>query len=597
MKTKLLRFVFFILALSATSIASSYANNRSAFSNFFFFGDSISDVGNIKIYTNAGGPIWVQDLMSRFGLSISPSKFGGNDFAYGDALTAGNNVVPNIPSLYDQVNQQIARSPGGELDSHAFYSILGGANDIAQFVLSGGFFGNGPGQAAVNMVSVANNLYIHGARYILLMNLPEAGYLSYPPAARAQVLANVAIFNSRLAQQFNDLDYDVVQADLRTLAARALANPTAYGFRTDAPTTPCPDNAGPCTGYFFAQDGVHPTTDAHHVIADYVYSILTAPNYYAALAENSRAVLRAENQPLIQQMTFLQNNGDMTGKWSPFINGNYAEITPPFNSTRNFTKFDSNYSALGIGTSYGVNSNWLLGAALAGNHSHTDFDTHSAQFTANSGTLNLYADYLYNRAYINGIASFTHTNFDNIDRFFNLGTKLVTTHGDTSGNQYGLNFNMGDNLIQGAQINSGPIANVELQRINVSGYTENSDEDEASIAYRGDHLNSFITGLGWQILGSKQLQNDVVLIGQVYASANKEWQGGDRRIGLHVVSLPGSHGSLPVFLPRPFFGEAGINVGANFTPRFSATVGGQLLAGQYHLRQYLLTAALNYQFL
>src|SRR3954468_5021943 len=57
--------------------------SASAFEHLVVFGDSLSDTGNAGRFSN--GPVWVEYLADRLGLTLSPSQRGGSNFAVGGA--------------------------------------------------------------------------------------------------------------------------------------------------------------------------------------------------------------------------------------------------------------------------------------------------------------------------------------------------------------------------------------------------------------------------------------------------------------------------------------------------------------------------------
>src|SRR5262245_19980131 len=91
--------------LMAGTLALVVASPADAqFSNFYVFGDSLSDMGSFKpllpagrgLFTTNPGPIWALPFAQHFGLSASPANQGGNDYAYGGANVTATPGYPNI---------------------------------------------------------------------------------------------------------------------------------------------------------------------------------------------------------------------------------------------------------------------------------------------------------------------------------------------------------------------------------------------------------------------------------------------------------------------------------------------------------------------
>jgi outer membrane lipase/esterase len=129
------------LLISASAAASQ-------FSQVIVFGDSLSDNGNISLATNPAlqpplrfttnpGLVGIEHVASHLGFTLQPSLTGGTDYAWGGAgvLTNSPGTPASVPTLTAQVGAYLA---GGTVDSHALYSIWGGANDIFYAATSAG---------------------------------------------------------------------------------------------------------------------------------------------------------------------------------------------------------------------------------------------------------------------------------------------------------------------------------------------------------------------------------------------------------------------------------------------------------------------------
>jgi len=91
-----------IAAAVALSLAAGIASAQ--FSNFYSFGDSLSDVGSFRplpIFPPDAGtattnpqPLWTSWLAQRYGLSSTPANQGGNNYAEVGARVAQNPGSP-----------------------------------------------------------------------------------------------------------------------------------------------------------------------------------------------------------------------------------------------------------------------------------------------------------------------------------------------------------------------------------------------------------------------------------------------------------------------------------------------------------------------
>lgn len=276
-----------------------------AYSEAYFFGDSLADAGNNAIvfdgvfpflppgtlrtstpipapdfvpvlpyasnrYSN--GPVWTEQFAGRLGVSAVPFLAGGTNYAFGGARTwPANSGFP--PSVVDQVSFFV-QSQGGRLPVDALYVVEAGANDardIVQAALQGrdamplvsGYF-----QGTFTAITDLQNA---GAGHILVANIPDIGrtpeYLARGQTAAQAATTVASLMNDVLSQALATYTPGVRTLDLFGLMDRVIAAPGAYGF-TDV-TSACAYTpaciADPETTLFW--DAIHPTTAGHAVIA------------------------------------------------------------------------------------------------------------------------------------------------------------------------------------------------------------------------------------------------------------------------------------------------------------------------------------------
>ncbi len=138
-----LLFSAVLLCLVLSPIAAQAANPT--FSNIYVFGDSYNDVGNLFIGSGgtvpgapyykgrfSNGPLWIEHIGNTWGIPITPSLAGGNDYAFGgaevtaDVPVGGGKFIPSVPH---QVAQYLLDHKG-KADPNALYILEGGGNDI-----------------------------------------------------------------------------------------------------------------------------------------------------------------------------------------------------------------------------------------------------------------------------------------------------------------------------------------------------------------------------------------------------------------------------------------------------------------------------------
>jgi phospholipase/lecithinase/hemolysin len=280
--------------VTSAVLASASSTAFASYSEVVFFGDSLTDTGNLyassgntipasSAYDNgrfSNGPLWSERLAASLGASASPSLSGGTNYAWAGATVQDyGRLQPEIPQ---ELGMYFAQT-GGVASSSALYVILGGANDINDAGKNPATAGANIFMAATAIDNMVEALYLAGARNILVGNLPDIGLTPQAIAGGPAVVAGATgltnLFNGTLQGLLADteakdagLDIDVL--DLYGLMNSAVANPAAYGFTnvTDA----CYDGAVGAGGgnicaspdsYLF-WDAFHPSARAQSLMAD-----------------------------------------------------------------------------------------------------------------------------------------------------------------------------------------------------------------------------------------------------------------------------------------------------------------------------------------
>ncbi|HUA79103.1 MAG TPA: autotransporter domain-containing protein [Dyella sp.] len=188
------------LALGMVGAAHATGNPNSTFSSVIVFGDSLSDAGNISLatdpsiqppleFTTNPGAVVVQNVAAALGHPISASLAGGTDFAWGGAGINNNSpgTPSTVPTITTQVNDYLATN---SVNSHALYTMWGGANDIFNAATSVGAAAAAQQLiaqtiAAQTQLAIANNVIPNTAPAI------AAFQAQITPTVTAQVTAGV----------------------------------------------------------------------------------------------------------------------------------------------------------------------------------------------------------------------------------------------------------------------------------------------------------------------------------------------------------------------------------------------------------------------
>jgi outer membrane lipase/esterase len=293
-----------------------------------FFGDSVSDTGNVLSLTTAfapppfpnfpgapgrfsNGPVWAETLAAAVGFSTAsaPSNqlftgaqvipvgpLGGQNYSFGGARTGLGGSAAATTGLFGQLvawnGATFSTSLSRAADPNALYVLMFGGDDMRDFRSGVGGALN-PLQAAGNVLTAVGLLAQAGAQHFLISNLnnlghtPEAVLLGLVPQSTAVSLA----FNAALAVGEAQLDAQFLAAtginlDLRTLDLFGLGeaifddavNNGGAVFGIMNVTAPC---IGPAAGVYFSpgsvdincavsafSDPLHPTAAVHRLIGD-----------------------------------------------------------------------------------------------------------------------------------------------------------------------------------------------------------------------------------------------------------------------------------------------------------------------------------------
>src|SRR4051794_4847682 len=152
--------------------------------SLYVVGDSLSDSGNAFILTGgfppapyaqraSNGPVAVEQLAARLGLTLTPSELGGTNYAVVGATT-GPVTIPRPPGVTDnsaavdyaqpklfgtglleQVNDILKTGPIAD-PAGTLFVVWGGANDLALNPLGADPIGN--------LATIVSKLYADGAR-------------------------------------------------------------------------------------------------------------------------------------------------------------------------------------------------------------------------------------------------------------------------------------------------------------------------------------------------------------------------------------------------------------------------------------------------
>ncbi|MEE4261876.1 MAG: SGNH/GDSL hydrolase family protein [Desulfobacteraceae bacterium] len=265
-----------------------FSTSAFAYSQIVAFGDSLSDNGNIFDLTLeltgeeyppapyydgrfSNGPVWVDYLAQDLGVDLLDMAYGGaRTYGHPASATGTDNTGYDLGFSW-QVDQYLTMT-NDMADPNALYTVWIGGNDLLNLD------GNRPGKvilnAAINIGHAIGDLYAAGATDIVLMNMPDLGAtpLLNGTEETSQYGENLSKrFNCSLAITQAIMEWYLPDLNLFSIDIFSLMDEfIASGVFADTTNMGILDQAN-ADDYLF-WDAIHPTTYAHSLIADAVYS-------------------------------------------------------------------------------------------------------------------------------------------------------------------------------------------------------------------------------------------------------------------------------------------------------------------------------------
>lgn len=327
--------VRFVLLLSLCCLLPSIAAAQvPQFDCFYVFGDSLADNGNVLMQTTAAqmdppvppsatphrmyfngrfsnGYIGFEYLWQRltghqpgsdlalkpFLASLLTSKGCAVDFAFGGTGTPLIDKTPggfSSPGLKGQIELFRLALRGRKPSRHALYAISTGANDYRDDPFN---VPMDPAEVVRNIESAIVALYEMGARDVMVIDLPDLGRipansgdpnataisgvhngLLYEALTRIQArYSKLHLITVKLDPLFEELR-ESMEAEIPMIEAFSQAPPGMSGclFINPASCIDMPPIVFNASFGFLFWDVVHPTTEAHRYLGDYMYQQLAS---------------------------------------------------------------------------------------------------------------------------------------------------------------------------------------------------------------------------------------------------------------------------------------------------------------------------------
>lgn len=602
------------------------------FTGVFIFGDSLSDAGYFRPallglgvpanvasmlgrFTTNPGPVWSEIVSQRYGVTPRASNDNaGNIFAQGGARVAVSSASTPPGAAQRPVSTQITEflSRTGGADPGALYGVWAGANDIFQTLpaISGGTVDPTvfiPQLAGANIQQIGR-LRAAGARYILVFNLPDLGitpqFTALGAATAGAATALAANYNTALFAGLQSNGISVIPVDTFSLLNDVRANAAAFGFTNITgvacgpfpPFAPTGGNSqfcnatnlvaqGAATSYLFA-DGVHPTTGAHRVVADYVVSLIEGPQQYSLLAE---APLRSrESHIRTLDAGLMTGSQGEVGKWTAFaaVDGGKFDI----DASGINPQLKSDQKSVSVGFTIRTSDAMTVGVALGKSENEASFGGGLGKFDTDENVISAFASIKSGGFYANAALSVADVKFENVQRNIQLGQVLRTATGNTNGSNssghvaLGYDFNVG-------KLTFGPQVSITSQNITVNDITE-AGAGSANLKILKQERNSTVTSAG--LRASLDLGKLTPFARVTY---DQEQRGSPRDIGATPLSVAtGNVYTMPGYVGDERWSTATVGLRGVVGQRLGFSLAYSAVQGKSGVKQDGFAANVAFQF-
>ena len=524
------RHLRFFLAIA---ILFGFAGNGWAqtFNSVVTFGDSLSDSGNIAqstgllpagtSFTTNPDPVWAEIVAETLGAPVTNSLAGGTNYSWGGACVNPNGPCEHpVPTTEQQINQHLS---GARADPDTLYMIWGGVNDISAVAEGNQSGPQGVLRAAEAYVDQIQGLQDAGARYVVVLNLPDVGKTLSAQragaAAAAGLSALTSAYNEALDTGLGSLEHGIIPVNASALMDEIIADPETYGFTNidDIACTPGSNPERPNGGqesivcgptdsgylspprtdetYLFADD-FHPSGAAHATVANMVISTITAPVQVSLGGEGAVEVARVHRDAVFTERMLDLGSNRSAGKWHSYARGHLGKYE--LESLSHLGETQAETRVLTLGTDYRIGDEFYLGAALSlGNH---DYDVSGAGINSIVVTGSLHGTLIYDVFYLSGAFNAGGASID-IDRSIRLGSALRTEHGSTSSYQFGTDVEGGWILGASESYRHNLFLGLGWLNQKIDGYSENGSTS-TSMNFSDFERNSLVARAGYQFKGS-----------------------------------------------------------------------------------------------
>ena len=606
--------------LLAMACAQAYAAPNS-YTSFVVFGDSLNDAGTFadtggpagatQRYTNRTGPVYL-DGSGEF-RSLNSTQILGGKLGYSADQTASSNSAVRASNgqpdgnnwavggyRTDQILDSITttsatgeRTRAGYLpsnnfraDPNALYYLSGGGNDFLQ-----GRVTSLPqaSAAADRLANSVQTLQTAGAKYIMVWLLPDIGLTPAINGSPLQAFTSQlsAQFNTELVSRLQNINAEIIPLNIPVLLNEAFANPAQFGLATDQNLTAtcfsgsgCTENARyginsatPDPTKLIYNDSVHPTESGQRLIADYAYSLLSAPWELTLLPQMAQGTLRAHQDELRNQWMADWENWQGVGQWQAIVAGGGQH--QDFDGQDSVVSADGNGYNLNIGGSYRLDDAWRVGLAAGFYNQKLEAGTNDSDYKLNTYLGTAFAQYQQNRVWADMALTAGHLDYDSLKRKFQLGANERSEKGDTSGYVEAASARIGYDIAQqtSSPWHLSPFVSADFSKVKVDGYSEQAT-DSTALTFADQESISRRLGIGLQ--GKYQITSQTQVFGEV--AHEREYNDDAQDVSISLNSLPNNQFTLEGYTPQTNLNRVNLGVSHHLTKELA-------LRASYNIRK------------
>jgi outer membrane lipase/esterase len=623
--------------LAGAAILVLAASQQAQAGSLYAFGDSLSDNGNLYKLIGyppppyvggrfSNGPVWVEYLPGLTGLSFEAS----NDYAVGGAYTGditfngvdyGTNLEGSgLPGITTEIAEFTAS--GQRFGKGDVVTLWGGANNYfryADFIEADpanaqAIISESVGSTISQLNGDASALIGLGAHTLLVPNLPDFGITpDYNTSALTEELGGAistlhnATLSSTMAQLHQQTGANIIVLNEDQLLNSVVADPARYGFVnvTDAciDTPACVDGSTATRDSYLFWDGVHPTTHAQEIIAEYAAASLLEFESLTVPAQLGVAGAKDFTTLLDNRMQALRNgaggfsydvdgasgsNGDPDQKFGLFVAGGGGNGYINNDGGTNLG-FSYTNAATILGADYRFSPNFTGGVALGYNDDHADVNeggkVQDEGFNAG----------LYGLAYSGPVyvkASFGYG--DDWYRTSSVGVGYGGVIGKPKGSSYTFDIEGGYNLLPWHGIGLTPQLGLSYNDAALQGYTDSGDplltQQVSSQGYQEILATTGFTASTGLAVGPLWLVPFASAAAQIHLSN----QGADFTSSFTDEPLVTQTNSYPT--QPPAWALLGAGVSASLANQLTASIAINTTAFKNNGNSFFGSGSLNWQF-